>query len=291
MKMQPMLACKLSGAIQFPVRAAPKLDGVRAVTTTEGLVSRTLKLIRNQFIQNWVRSVALIGFDGELIVGSETAKDVMQATTSGVMSADGQPDFTYHIFDLISDEPFESRYEQLKRFFAEHDTSRMKLVEQRLIANQAELDAYEIECLEQGYEGIIIRNPMGKYKHGRSTMKEGYLIKIKQFNDDEAIVIGYEEQMHNTNEDVRDALGHAKRSSAQAGLVGAGVLGALIVRDIKSGVEFGIGTGFTAAQRAELWHNRLGLAGQIVKYSHFTKGVKIAPRFPTFLGFRSKDDL
>jgi DNA ligase-1 len=72
-----------------------------------------------------------------------------------------------------------------------------------------------------------------------------------------------------------------------------GTLGALKVRDVTTGIEFNIGTGYTAAQRAELWAMWLAgtLAGKIAKYKHFEVGVKEAPRFPVFLGFRNPLDM
>lgn len=68
-------------------------------------------------------------------------------------------------------------------------------------------------------------------------------------------------------------------------------LGALLVRDTVTGVEFSIGTGFTQADREELWANRTTLVGQFVKYKSFDIGVKDKPRFPVWLGMRNKEDI
>jgi DNA ligase-1 len=153
--------------------------------------------------------------------------------------------------------------------------------------NSAALDAYEAECLQQAYEGVMVRTPGGRYKAGRSTVKEALLLKVKRFVDAEAVVVGVEELQHNDNEAVRDALGHSKRSSHQAGKTGAGVLGAMVVRD-RHGIVFKIGTGFTAAMRAELW--RQDLTGRLAKYKYQSVGTKVAPRHPVFIGFRDPAD-
>jgi hypothetical protein len=60
------------------------------------------------------------------------------------------------------------------------------------------------------------------------------------------------------------------------------------VRDIYSGVAFRIGTGFTDAQRAELWamHNAGKLVGKIGTYKFFAGGSKDKPRFPVWKSFR-----
>lgn len=40
-----------------------------------------------------------------------------------------------------------------------------------------------MDCLSIRYEGVILRDPNTMYKHGRSTAKEGGLIKEKRLND------------------------------------------------------------------------------------------------------------
>ena len=48
---------------------------------------------------------------------------------------------------------------------------------------------YEKRILEDGFEGVMLRSPLGKYKMGRSTLKEGILLKLKRFEDAEATVV------------------------------------------------------------------------------------------------------
>jgi DNA ligase-1 len=61
-------------------------------------------------------------------------------------------------------------------------------VEHKILANVDELIAYEEEQVVAGYEGICFRSPDSPYKHGRSTFKEGFLIKLKRFTTDEAVI-------------------------------------------------------------------------------------------------------
>ena len=68
-------------------------------------------------------------------------------------------------------------------------------------------------------------------------------------------------------------------------------LGSLKVIDVKTGLLFNIGSGFTANQRKELWKNKDKLLGKIVKYKYFDVSILNAPRFPIFLGFRDKEDM
>lgn len=293
---RPMLAADAPKTLTFPLFASAKLDGVRAVVRDNQLVSRALKPIRNQFTQGLFGLAELNGMDGELTVGPANAKNVMQATTSGVMSTDGEPDVTYWVFDFwtAQDMPFHERHRAMERAFKDHAMDRhprIKLLKQTLIHDQAELEAYEAVTLAQGFEGVILRRPDSGYKWGRSTAREAWLLKLKRYKDSEAVVTGFIELMHNGNEQVTDNLGLAMRSTQQDGLVPMDTLGALVVRDVKTGIEFHIGTGFNDQQRARIWANRDNLKGTVVKYKYFPHGVKEKPRHPVYLGPRHPDDM
>lgn len=291
-RFKPMLAGKADlDNIKFPVMASPKLDGVRVIVYDGVVYSRNFKRIPNDHVQALFGRKECEGFDGELIVGQVTADTVFQSTTSGVMTGSGKPDVVFHVFDDTSiNDDFENRYHQLDRRVKKRCRgTKVKLVSHVRITDLKDLLDFEEECVAQGYEGIMIRDPKGKYKHGRSTTKEGGLLKIKRFEDDEAVVIGCEELMTNHNEQELDNLGHKVRSSKKEGMVPAGKLGALIVKHKTFG-EFKIGSGFTEDARIKLWHERDELKGRLAKFKYQPSGVKDKPRFPVFLGFRNKID-
>lgn len=293
---KPMLAVEAPKKLVFPLYASPKLDGVRCVVSGAQALSRTLKPIPNKHVQQYLGDPILEGLDGELIVGVPYAEDVYRATSSGVMSQDGTPDFKFYVFDYHNDPDTARVYkERLERLTAGLRSlvylERVVLLEQRYIETEDQLLAYEAELLAQGYEGVMLRSPKGIYKHGRSTAREGYLLKLKRFSDGEARITGFEELMHNANEAQLDELGHTKRSSHQENLVPMDTLGALQVEDLETGIAFKIGTGYTATHRKHIWQQRDRLVGAIVKYKHFEIGVKDAPRFPVWLGFRDAIDM
>lgn len=292
-KIRPMLGNNaVLDKIQFPVYASPKLDGVRAIITEEGVMSRSGKPIPNRYVQKLFRDY--VGFDGELIVGSPTASDVFNRTTSGVMSKDGEPNVILYVFDYWKGEfGIYNRYRFLKNKGLEQNSyyGYTFLIEQKFITTSEELAEYEAEQLAKGYEGIMIRNPEALYKHGRSTVKEGGLLKVKRFVDGEAIVIGYEPLLKNNNKAEKDELGYTKRSTAAEGKEALPLLGNLLVKDCKTGVEFSIGSGFTQQLRALMWETRDNLIGCTAKYKHFPVGEMDKPRFPIFLGFRAKEDM
>jgi DNA ligase-1 len=293
---KPMLASPADlDAVRFPIFASPKLDGIRASVVQGRLLSRTLKEIPSRYIFNQLSNPALEGLDGELIVGEPTSPTCYRDTVSGVMADNKTPDYAYHVFDLW-DKPhlsFTSRRRQLVNLvgrLTDNGVFRIKLVAHAVLHNREELDAYEADRVAEGYEGVMLADPSAIYKFGRATTKGGELLKVKRFVDAEAEVIGVEEEMFNGNTAETNELGRTKRSSAQAGKVGKGSMGALIVRDLATKVEFNIGTGFTAADRAYWWDWFIKQTERtpkpVVKYKSFPIGVKDKPRHPVFLGLR-----
>jgi DNA ligase-1 len=281
--MKPMLAKDWDPKRQrWPVLASPKIDGIRALNVEGDLVSRRLKLIPNRC--TWARfsKPHLKGLDGELVYGN------FQQTTSAVMSHSGDNPVPWWLFDnyLVS-ETFEKRLASVEKFCGREKNPLMKAVPHILCENEDGLLEFEIQCLEQGFEGVMIRDPLGPYKFGRSTIREGWLLKVKRFQDAEGVIIGFEELMHNSNEAERDALGKMKRSNHRAGMVPMNMLGAMLLR-MSDGVEVSCGTGFTEMQRRGFWRpeKRKSLVGKVVKFKYQKHGTKDKPRHPVFLGFR-----
>lgn len=293
---KPLLASAIedTSLLRFPLLASPKLDGVRALVLGGIVVGRSLKPIPSRAVQ--AAYGRLEGFDGELVLGDPKASGCFNRTTSAVMSvADDGKFLNFHVFDLASEvlrhETYKQRLLALSSAVKYHAPASVRLLQHKVVNDLSELQVYDAACRAAGYEGTMLRDPNGPYKWGRSTELEGTLLKLKQFTDAEAEVVGFEELLRNTNEAKTGRLGQTERSSHKAGMVGAGVLGALKVRDLASGTEFSIGTGFSDADRKKLWTKRKGLVGQLVKYKSQPSGAKDKPRFPVFLGFRDRVDL
>lgn len=278
--------------LTYPVLATPKLDGIRCLKVNDQVVSRTFKPIPNHHIRKLIEENLPNGVDGELISGV-----TFQESTSAVMTRDGTPTFTYMIFDYVSrgiEQPYNHRMLYLAEMYSglpETVKSWVEILIPERIENYDQLLDYEYKCLEEGYEGIILRSPSSPYKCGRSTVKEGYLLKVKRFEDSEATVIGFEELMHNANELKEDALGYADRSTCKENMQGMNTLGSLKVMDINTNQVFNLGTGFTADQRREIWTNKDQYLGKITTYKFQSHGVKDLPRCPVFKGFRDPIDV
>jgi DNA ligase-1 len=295
--MKPMLLYQQNPdlkKIEYPVYVTAKLDGIRCITHKGAALSRSLKPIPNEFIQSVLAKLPH-GLDGELIVGEPTAKDVFQQTTSFVRSIDKVGPFNFYVFDFWdSNEPYINR-QTIMRAEAKKDKQGCIVIVEPLIAhNEADIIRTEAFYVDQGYEGVILRNPHGEYKHGRTTATSNNAYKLKRFADSEAIVTDILPEMHNANEVKRGATGKIERSTTAAGLVAKKSMGALVVHDEKLNWTFQVGTGFTAEQRKWWWESRAWILASkskmVIKYKYFPVGVVDKPRHPVFLGVREKFD-
>jgi DNA ligase-1 len=300
---KPMLAgkCSSPARLTFPVLATPKLDGIRCLIINGKAVSRAFKPIPNDYIRNTIETcINSYQFDGEIMIEGRSFNDL----SGDVRRKDGRPtNFYYAVFDYITNmrgisQPYNERMEELASL--QNLPPFVRKILPVFIKNEIELATYERDQLALGYEGVMVRGVYSPYKCGRSSENEGYLLKIKQFEDSEAVIVGYEEQMHNDNVATRDAFGRTERSTNQENMRPAGVLGKLICQYRRKPekldkpgelVEFGIGTGFDAKTRAELWVKRDKLKNKIVKFKHQPSGADEKPRFPVFLGFRDEWDM
>lgn len=292
---KPTLAATLDApfvlpASRFPVLASPKLDGIRATIQGGVVLSRSLKPIPNAHVQALLGRPELEGLDGELIVGNPAAADAFRASTSAVMSRDGQPTFVFHVFDVFGPGPFAARLAQATATVTSFAKPYVQIVPHNLIDTLAVLHKLESIAVECGYEGLMIRSPKAPYKQGRSTVNEGYLLKLKRFTDGEGEVLDLIEQHANDNTAFVNELGRTARSTAQDGKRPKGTLGAYVVRNLVTGVVHKVSPGGTLAERQAIWNDG-DVIGKILKFKFFASGGKDKPRFPQALGFRDAADL
>lgn len=292
----PMFATDWEGGeLRWWKYGSPKFDGVRLLNIDGQALSRNFKPIPNRHVQELFGRREYHGLDGELIVGSPTAPDAYRQTMSGVMSRDGTPAVRLFTFDDFSrpQDPYRERLQRLAYTLKQWKSGAIKYVTQAKLTDARLMAAMEERVLAEGYEGLMVRDPDAPYKQGRSTLKEEWLLKVKRHRDGEYLVLGFEPLRHNANEMTLDERGRPKRSSAKAGLIDLDTLGALLGRDLKTGVEFrvGVGQGWTDEERARLWAVRKRLPGTTRKYKFFPSGSKDKPRFPVDIGPRDAIDL
>lgn len=279
---KPLLATKAElDKIRYPVLATPKLDGIRCLMVDGVAMSRSMKPIPNEFVQKELRG--LNGLDGELML-----KGDYNAVQSGIMKRTGEPDFTFHVFDsFLLGGGYVERIDGVEWM----DHPRIQALLPVVVKTERQLLELLEQHLAEGYEGTMIRDPNGRYKHGRSTVKEGILLKLKKFYDDEAELLEIIEAQHNLNEQDYDELGYSKRSSCKENLVPAGTAGSLVVKWNGKTFRVGFGPGFTDEKKQWIWDNRVSLLGELVKFSYQELSKDGIPRFGKMLEIRHPDDL
>ncbi len=304
----PMLASDAGDAPQkMPRLASGKIDGFRGVCYAGSIFTRSAKPISNNFVRAYIelvnKHIDVNGLDGELVVGNPQDPKVFQGTSGALRAKDGEPDFTFYVFDDFSnpDLTFMARLdraalriEQIEIMLCSVNIPcRFKLVPHELINTQEALDQYEEEQLALGYEGIMTRAVDGGYKFGRSTLKEGLLLKVKRFTHSECRIVGYEELMHNDNPMFIDELGRSARSDHAENKRPSGMIGAYICEsDDFPGVTFNVSCGsMTHEERRQRLLSFEQDKSEIVRYKWLKHGTKDRPRHALFDGFRAPEDV
>ena len=311
---KPMLASDaVEEKIKYPCIIQPKVDGVRGINMHGYLTGRSLKAHANIHNTQFFSMGGFRGFDGELAAEDERHPDLCRLTTSAVSTIEGSPWLLWHVFDYLTPEtkalPYHQRLAQLKiRYEQLRETSpsivpHIKPITSVWCEDYATLLQYDAQWLSEGYEGTIVRDPQGMHKEGRSTVREGGLLRIKRFIDAEAVVTGFEEGESNENEAQINELGLQFRSSHKANKVSNKMIGSMTGRltaDVshmnkklfKQGELVKISPGkLTEEERLYYFANPLKLLGQVSKFKLFPKGIKDKPRFPTHQSFKALTDM
>lgn len=293
--MKPQLACDWDETkVRFPVLISPKIDGVRAINLNGAVTGRSLKQHKNKYVTELLSDSTTIGFDGEIAAESDTHPALCRLTSSALSTIEGQPFVLWWLFDFVRPEwvhrPYAERYDELvsrvnylranSHFFsfAHH----LRVVPSVEVLCMEELLHWEKLWLDEGYEGLIGRDPQGKVKHGRSTVREGGLWRIKRFSDAEAVVKAIKEGQTNLNETTVNELGKTERSTHTENMVPNGQVGTLICVT-PEGLEINVSPGEMDVDTRKLYFsNPSMIVGKTITYKHFPKGRKDLPRFPTF---------
>lgn len=310
---KPMLAeDAVLDKLRFPLVAQPKIDGVRALNIGGTFTGRSLKGFKNKFVTAQFSKLGLAGLDGEVAAELETHPDLCRLTTSALGRIEGEPYVLWWIFDYFGNgfgsKPYVERIKEADRLvdqlkqLDERLWHHMRLIPWSIVNNADELEVLETRYLAQGYEGVIVRDPNGVYKHGRSTAREGGLLRIKRFVDFEFVIDEVVEGESNQNEATINELGHTERSTHQANMVPNGMVGTLKGRTtsvVKDGTKvlFEKDTPVTVSAGSMVHTDRVRyfrephlIVGKIGKGKLFPKGIKDKPRFPTFQSLRMEED-
>lgn len=266
---------------------SPKIDGIRCVLNNNQCYTKSMKIHPNEHIKSILNELPY-SFDGELTCKNITDFNDLK---SQILSKDTKPDFIYNVFDIYNDKDtiYSERISNLKD--TRTNNPHISLVETKKLYTLDDILSYEKSCLDQGYEGIMLRIPNGIYKYGDSTFNEGYLYKLKRFKDSEAKILEVIESTSNTNKASKDSTGNTHRSSHKANIINTGSLGAFKVIDIYTGWIFTVKARCSQELKDLIWNQKDKYIGEIISYKYQEIGSKNAPRLPIMLHFRDKIDL
>lgn len=205
--------------------ASEKLDGWRAYFRGGRMYSRSGRpLDAPSFWKKNIPSGMVL--DGELFLGRGTFQQLSSMLRSKQTTDDEWRQIEFHVFDVDEKtaRPFAQRYQRLATLVSSCQTKGfcpLRLVDQRRFGSESELLRWASVIIAEGGEGLMIRDPVAPYIHGRTDR----LLKIKEVDDAEAKIVGL---------DLRDN----------------GQLRALIVDD---GIaRFRLGTGFNDDERQQI---------------------------------------
>jgi hypothetical protein len=269
---KPYLENKRAYARMKGIIIQPKYNGVRCIATVEQGKTPTLRSstglpIFNFFeIENELSQLPNGVYDGELYHHGMPFQEISGIARTQHRTND-KAKLEYHIFDLVNPWPQVARLEELERririgkifsflVWAENIYYLEKVSEETLLFQRD-------EWKKAGYEGLILRDPMGFYEKKKSN----YLLKWKA-----------KEQQWFEILNIHEELDIYKRGKDR--------LGAITMRCGRS--LFKAGTGLTAEDRANYWTDRIIGWWALIEYPELTtKGV---PHQPSIMMIKERKD-
>lgn len=307
--MRPMLACKVLNVSQLSptdFMVSTKMDGIRLLVFPTGQILTRRALPANQPSLQELMAPAKayakehnLVLDGELWAPTESGT-TFQDISSYLMTKSHIPvsnaltyDIDFWAFDAISlsdwnnprpTMPAQQRYDLLNKYGLYG-----QVTSQFIHQSHREIQTHFEDIIEAGGEGLILKKLTGPYKHGRSTPKEQYLIKMKQFLSMEGTIAEVIEKQSLTPNapQERNAFGLMKRGHRKGDRAAANTMGSLLLDLPYNQGQVSIGSGFTDAQRRQIWECRDRMIGGVVEFKYQPCGSKDAPRTPIFLRFRT----
>lgn len=255
-----LLAQTLQGNIDVSIYwISEKFDGVRARWDGRELRFRSGRRVPAPpwFIASLPADLAL---DGELWLGRERFDELSAIVRKASPVDEEWRSVRYLVFELPDGEgSFTDRLAMLQAKLSRYGTAPITLVEQFRLPDQKALAAKLHEVVSAGGEGLMLHRADAAYVTGRSDV----LLKVKPWQDAEAVVIAYEP-------------GRGKFR---------GKLGALRLQmpAEQGGGIFKLSSGLTDAQRG----NPPAL-GSLITYRYTSLTKNGLPRFPRYWRLREE---
>jgi DNA ligase-1 len=185
--------------VKYPVLVQPKLNGVRCIALYKD--GKVLLLSRGggYYIMPHIQSALLpffisnpnIQLDGELYNHGMPLQKIV-----GICTLEDEAQFSrklpiqYWIYDLaIEKVKQEERFKILSNFTNLCNINPIKVLVTIPTLSEKDVESLHNTCVEQGYEGAIVRDPNAYYQFG---FRDSCLLKVKEFQDEEFEIVGCE---------------------------------------------------------------------------------------------------
>lgn len=249
---------------KYPLMASAKFDGVRAVITPDGIYSRNWKRFNSELEQYFEDAIAEARKNNSIIDGEIYSRNLrFDQLISNIRGNDINESIRFYAFDSCTlDEwnnqttkPFKVRYDETVRRY--RHLNRVAPVVQYQINNDNDLEILFGQSIDQGFEGLIMRNPESQYKNGRATMRQNIIYKLKQWVTIDSKIVGFKQMMKG-----------GKRTAK---------IGSFLLRS-SDGIEYAAkpAAGLTLD---DTWCKRDQYLGGYVECRFMKHGVKLRPRF------------
>ncbi|MGF1688161.1 DNA ligase [Photobacterium japonica] len=238
--------------------ASEKLDGIRAIWTGNALITRQGKPL---YAPAWFTASLPPdhAIEGELWIERGQFQHLSQIVLDKQPNEKQWRKVKFMLFDApASTGSFTQRLATLQQLAQRMDPTIVQVINQRTLTHNEALHKWLATIERNGGEGIMLHHKENPYYHGRSAG----VLKIKSYQDDEAIVTGYEP-------------GKGKY---------AGVMGAVWVVT-SDNIRFKIGSGFRDHDR-----EHPPVIGSMIQYRFNGYTQRGIPRFARYIRPRANPD-
>lgn len=293
---------ELSQIPTWPMLASRKFDGNRLLVYCGSLLSRSLKPQPNKNLPEFLCELIEYSKVNELIFDTEILSPTLSFTElqSIMRSFDKElpGDLTVNVFDILTltewnqcTEPkFQDRIIVYESVISLVNFAHVEPVQQILVNNPQETLEFYTKCVQDGYEGIMLRHPNSRYKHGRATLKENLIYKFKSWLTVDVQIVGFEqgkrmkEEVQNSDRP-RDIMGHLERPHTQDSFELVEEIGCILVKD-SNGIISGVRPAKDYEGPEITWKNREQFLGKFVEVRSMAVGVKDKIRIGHLTRFR-----
>jgi len=290
--------------IKYPQLASYKLDGMRMFIDKE-LLSRSLKLIPNKQVRNKFNFLKEYCIKNNIILDGELyCKEIpFQMIISCVMTDDYNSKnsikawselckehscfvsrlealeyLKFYCFDCITNNNINDVFSNRITNYINHkniiNSNYFVAVEQWSLFSSCEVEKLFENAINNGYEGLILKNSDGRYKTGRTTVKEnlGYKCKLFVTIDGKIIdVIQCTEVNDNTEKKINE-LGRSVTSKKQDDRHLIESASAFVVE--YKGKDYKINLKMNDKEKEYVWKNKHEFIGKWVEYKCMELGMK-----------------